>query len=166
MSGTHKLVVPGRRMWALRLPADDLAKFFAAARACGVSKTQFIRYLILSYYDEHVLPAIVDESRKRGITVNDLLGEILTTMHLEPDEPERNRCGSCQRCLTACPTQAITAPFELDARRCISDLTIELRGTIPLPFRSAIGNRIFGCDDCLAACPWNRFARYCSRRCS
>ena len=78
MSGTHKLVVPGRRMWALRLPADDLAKFFAAARACGVSKTQFIRYLILTYYDEHVLPAIVDESRKRGITVNDLLGEILT----------------------------------------------------------------------------------------
>lgn len=87
------------------------------------------------------------------------LAEILTTLEVEPDEPERNRCGSCTRCLAACPTQAITAPFELDARRCISYLTIELKGAIPLEFRSAIGTRIFGCDDCLEACPWNRFAR-------
>lgn len=87
------------------------------------------------------------------------LAEILTTLELPPDSPEKNRCGSCTRCLSACPTAAITAPFELDARRCISYLTIELKGSIPVEWRAAIGNRIYGCDDCLAACPWNRFAR-------
>jgi epoxyqueuosine reductase len=87
------------------------------------------------------------------------LSEIITTAVLEPDEAERNRCGSCTRCLAACPTGAITAPFELDARRCISYLTIENKGAIPIEWRRAIGNRIYGCDDCLEACPWNRFAR-------
>ncbi len=87
-----------------------------------------------------------------------VLAEILTTLELEPDRPEKNRCGSCTRCLVACPTQAIVAPFTLDARRCISYLTIELKGSIPVEFRPLIGRRIFGCDDCLAACPWNRFA--------
>jgi len=87
------------------------------------------------------------------------LAEILTTLEVEPDVPEKNRCGSCSRCITACPTQAITAPFQLDARRCISYLTIELKGSIPVDLRPAIGNRIYGCDDCLAACPWNRFAK-------
>ena len=96
-------------------------------------------------------------SRKLGNWI--FLAEILTTLELEPDVPEKNRCGSCTRCITACPTNAITAPFRLDARRCISYLTIELKGAIPIEFRAAIGNRIYGCDDCLAVCPWNKFAR-------
>ncbi len=87
------------------------------------------------------------------------LAEIITTLDLEADAPEKNHCGSCTRCIASCPTQAITAPFQLDARRCISYLTIELKGAIPLELRRAVGNRIYGCDDCLAACPWNRFAR-------
>lgn len=87
------------------------------------------------------------------------LGEILTTLDLPPDDPQPDRCGRCERCIKACPTGAITAPHRLDARRCISYLTIELRGSIPLEFRPLIGNRIFGCDDCLDACPWNRFAQ-------
>jgi epoxyqueuosine reductase len=96
-------------------------------------------------------------SRKLGNWI--FLAEILTTFELEPDAPEKNRCGSCTRCITACPTQAITAPFQLDARLCISYLTIELKGSIPVELRPAIGNRIYGCDDCLAVCPWNKFAQ-------
>lgn len=87
------------------------------------------------------------------------IAEIITTLELPPDEPERNRCGSCERCITACPTGAITGPFQLDARRCISYLTIELKGSIPEELRPMIGNRIYGCDICLEACPWNKFAR-------
>lgn len=87
------------------------------------------------------------------------LSEIITTLELESDAPEHNHCGKCMRCIDACPTQAITAPFNVDARRCISYLTIELKGAIPVELRPLIGNRIYGCDDCLAVCPWNRFAR-------
>jgi len=87
------------------------------------------------------------------------LSEIITRLEIEPDEPEVNRCGKCSACIDVCPTEAITAPFELDARKCISYLTIELKSSIPEEMRPAIGGRIYGCDDCLQVCPWNRFAQ-------
>ena len=101
---------------------------------------------------------------KSTMLINEQLGtwffiaEILTTLELPPDEPVPDRCGTCDRCIKACPTAAITAPYRLDARRCISYLTIELKSSIPPELRPLIGDRIFGCDDCLEVCPWNRFA--------
>jgi epoxyqueuosine reductase len=88
-----------------------------------------------------------------------LLGVVVTTLELPPDEPSRDHCGACSACIDVCPTRAITAPYQLDARRCLAYLLIEHHGPIPEEFRMAVGNRLFGCDDCLDVCPWNRWAQ-------
>jgi epoxyqueuosine reductase len=137
---------------------DDLLRSFGGEQKCYVDTGPILER-------DHAAAAGIGWHGKSTMLVDPKLGtwfflaEILTTLELPPDEPAKDRCGKCTRCIDACPTGAITAPHRLDARRCISYLTIELKGPIPLEFRPLIGDRIFGCDDCLEACPWNRFAQ-------
>ena len=116
-----------------------------------VMETEFARQAGVGWRGKHTLTL----SRQGSWH---FLGEIYTNLPLPTDEPAVDHCGNCRRCLDACPTGAIVAPYEVDARRCISYLTIELQGAIPVDLRPAIGNRIYGCDDCQLCCPWNRFA--------
>jgi epoxyqueuosine reductase len=129
----------------------------AALRVCTdsapVFEVEFARAGGLGWRGKHTLLLTQDAGSMF------FLGEIVTDLPLPVDAPVTEHCGSCRRCIDACPTQAIVAPYELDARRCISYLTIEHRGEIPEELRPLIGNRVYGCDDCQLACPWNKFAR-------
>jgi epoxyqueuosine reductase len=136
---------------------DELLREFGGKQKCYVDTGPILER-------DYAAEAGIGWHGKSTMLINQKLGtwfflaEILTTLELVPDPPARDRCGTCERCIKACPTGAITGPHQLDARRCISYLTIELKGAIPLELRSFVGDRIFGCDDCLEACPWNRFA--------
>jgi epoxyqueuosine reductase len=137
---------------------DDFLRRYSGTQKCYVDSGPMLER-------DHAAAAGVGWHGKSTMLLNRQLGtwfflaEILTTLEFAPDPPQRNYCGRCTRCIDACPTGAITAPHQVDARLCISYLTIELKGSIPVELRSLIGDRIYGCDDCLDACPWNRFAK-------
>ncbi|WP_300321519.1 tRNA epoxyqueuosine(34) reductase QueG [Accumulibacter sp.] len=140
----------------IRLETDALAPAEAFAYrvftdSAPLLETEFACQSGIAWRGKHTL------SLTRGGSWH-FLGEILTTLPLPPDAPINDHCGNCRRCLDACPTGAIVAPYEVDARLCISYLTIELHGAIPVALRPLVGNRIYGCDDCQLCCPWNRFA--------
>ncbi len=124
-----------------------------ATDSAPVMEVELARKAGLGWRGKHTLLL----SQDAGSTF--FLGEILTDLPLPVDAPATERCGTCARCIDVCPTQAITGPYQLDARRCISYLTIELPGSIPEELRPLIGNRVYGCDDCQLACPWNKFAQ-------
>ena len=137
---------------------DDFLRRYGGTQKCYVDTGPMLER-------DHAAAAGVGWHGKSTMLLNRQLGtwfflaEILTTLEFAPDPPQKNYCGRCTRCIDACPTGAITAPHQVDARRCISYLTIELKGSIPVGLRPMIGDRIYGCDDCLDACPWNRFAK-------
>ncbi len=147
----------------LRLRLRQLAEHIARAapqaqlRACTdtapVFEVEFARAAGIGWRGKHTLLLSQDAGSMF------FLGEIITDLPLPVDQPASEHCGTCRRCIEVCPTQAIVAPYELDARRCISYLTIEHKGSIPEELRPLIGNRVYGCDDCQLVCPWNKFAR-------
>jgi epoxyqueuosine reductase len=137
---------------------DEFLRGFGGQQKCYVDTGPVLER-------DHAAEAGIGWHGKSTMLIDERLGtwfflaEVLTTLELPPDDRVKDRCGTCDRCITACPTGAITAPHRLDARRCISYLTIELKTAIPVELRPLMGDRIFGCDDCLDACPWNRFAQ-------
>jgi epoxyqueuosine reductase len=150
----HKVVRARLQTLAGRI-GQELAGF--GYRVCTdtapVFEVELARRAALGWRGKHTLLL----TREAGSMF--FLGEILTDLPLPVDQPAQEHCGSCSRCIDVCPTGAIVAPFELDARRCISYLTIEHPGSIPEPLRAAIGNRVYGCDDCQLVCPWNKYAQ-------
>jgi epoxyqueuosine reductase len=150
----HKVLRQRLQALASRIESEVGAHGYRVATdSAPVMEVELARKAGLGWRGKHTLLLAQDA----GSTF--FLGEILTDLPLPVDAPVAERCGTCERCIEACPTGAITAPYQLDARRCISYLTIELPGAIPEEWRPLIGNRVYGCDDCQLACPWNKFAR-------
>lgn len=150
----HKVLRQRLQQLAQRIEADiGVFGFRVFTDSAPVMEVALAQKAGLGWRGKHTLLL----SREAGSMF--FLGEIYTDLPLPVDAPVDDHCGSCSACITACPTQAITAPYRLDARRCISYLTIELRGSIPQELRPLIGNRVYGCDDCQLACPWNKFAQ-------
>ena len=137
---------------ARALGIADRFSYRAFSDSAPVMEVEFARQSGLAWRGKHSLSLTREGSWH-------FLGELYTSLPLPPDTPQDDHCGDCRRCIDACPTAAIAAPYEVDARRCISYLTIELKGAIPVEFRPLMGNRIYGCDDCQLCCPWNRFAQ-------
>ena len=155
----HKTVRTRLRQLGERISAELIAgqrkqpfSFRVFSDSAPVLEVDFARQAGIAWRGKHTLSLTREGSWH-------FLGEIYTSLDLPPDAPDKGHCGTCIRCIEACPTSAIVAPYEIDARLCISYLTIELRGPIPLALRPLIGNRIYGCDDCQTCCPWNRFSR-------
>jgi len=150
----HQLMRRRLRRFAARIETETGATGYRVfVDSAPVMEVELARKAGLGWRGKHTL--LLD----RGAGSFFFLGEIFTDLPLPADAPVTAHCGTCTRCIDVCPTQAIVAPYELDARRCISYLTIELKGSIPVELRPLIGNRVYGCDDCQLVCPWNRYAQ-------
>ena len=150
----HKILRERLQQLASRIEADaGRIGYRVATDSAPVLEVELARKAGLGWRGKHTLLLSQDAGSMF------FLGEILTDLPLPVDAPTSDHCGTCSHCIDVCPTQAITAPYQLDARRCISYLTIEHHGSIPLELRPLIGNRVYGCDDCQLVCPWNKFAR-------
>jgi len=150
----HKVLRQRLQTLASRIESEvGPYRYRVATDSAPVLEVELARKAALGWRGKHTL--LLSEQAGSMFFV----GEILTDLALPCDTPERDRCGTCSRCIEVCPTRAITEPYRLDARRCISYLTIEHAGPIPEPLRALVGNRVYGCDDCQLVCPWNKFAR-------